>query len=189
MLEPFSGLSHRPNASSAVCAATGPPARMSPSRPTAAAVASFAIASLPPRRLRASPPSHRTAARARQRPAAAVRLRPFKPPTAGSGVRGWMDPRDKPEDDSDNRVSIRSAIGSERDLVAALELQNLAGLVGGGDLEAQSLDDLAHLRHLLGVALGEAAGTQPQRVLEADAHVAAHGGGLRGDGHLVAPGA
>src|SRR5581483_295195 len=131
MLEPFSGLSHRPNASSAVCAAAGAPARTSPSRPAPAAIASFAIASLPPRRPRASPQSHRTAARARQRPAAAARFRPSEPSTAGSGVRGWLDPRDKPEDDSLNRVLIRSAIGSERDLVAALELQDLARLVGG----------------------------------------------------------
>ena len=32
-------------------------------------------------------------------------------------------------------------------------------------------------------------GAGPQRVLEPDAHVAAHRGGLRGDGELIAPGA
>ena len=43
--------------------------------------------------------------------------------------------------------------------------------------------------HLLGIASGEPAGPGPQRILEPDAHVAAHGGRHRGDRHLVAAGA
>ena len=45
------------------------------------------------------------------------------------------------------------------------------------------------LGDLLGVRLGELAGADPERVLQADADVAAHRGRHRGDRHLVAPGA
>ena len=41
--------------------------------------------------------------------------------------------------------------GSERDLVAALELQNLARLVGRRDVKSQSFDDLSDLRDLIGI--------------------------------------
>jgi hypothetical protein len=37
---------------------------------------------------------------------------------------------------------------SECDIVAALEFQNLARLVGGRDVQAKSFDDLSNLRHL-----------------------------------------
>jgi hypothetical protein len=33
-----------------------------------------------------------------------VGLVPTIHPTAGSGVHGWLDPRDKPEDDSGNNL-------------------------------------------------------------------------------------
>src|SRR3954454_3625880 len=70
--------------------------------------------------------------------------------------------------------------------VAALELQDLAGLVRGRDLEAEALDDLARLHDLLGVRFRELAGPDPERVLETDAHVAAHRGRHGGDRQLVA---
>src|SRR5690242_13461639 len=70
--------------------------------------------------------------------------------------------------------SAHVARRSEPDLVAALELQHLARLVRARDGEAEPFDDLAHRAHLLRVALGELAGAEPERVLEADADVAAH---------------
>src|SRR6516165_11790206 len=75
---------------------------------------------------------------------------------------------------------------SERDLVSALELEDRACLVRGRDFEAKSFDDLARLRDLGGIRLGQLAGADPQRVLEADPHVAAHRGRHRGDRHLIA---
>lgn len=42
-----------------------------------------------------------------------------------------------------------------RRLVAALQGQHLAGLVGGGDGAAEALHDLADEGHLLGVAFGQ----------------------------------
>ena len=49
----------------------------------------------------------------------------------------------------------------ESDLIAALEFQDLSGLIAGGDLEAQPGDDLAYLRDLLGVTARELAGADP----------------------------
>src|SRR6187402_367593 len=74
-------------------------------------------------------------------------------------------------------------------LVAALERKNLARLVGAGDLQSQSFQDLPDLLDLLGVALGELARPDPERVLHADANVATHRRGLGGDSHLVGAGA
>ena len=51
----------------------------------------------------------------------------------------------------------RAAGASEVHPVAALELEDLARLVGRGDLEAEALDDLARRRDLLGVRFGELA--------------------------------
>src|SRR5947209_211460 len=82
-----------------------------------------------------------------------------------------------------------SAFRSEADLVAALQLQHRAGIVGGGEFEAEALDDLPGLGDLLGIRLRELAGADPQRILQADANVAAHGGGHRGDRELIAAGA
>src|ERR1044072_9212064 len=78
---------------------------------------------------------------------------------------------------------------SETHLAAALEHQDLARLVRGGDLQSQPLDDLPHLGDLRGVRLGELARADPERVLEADAHIAAHRGRHRGNRHLVTAGA
>ena len=62
-------------------------------------------------------------------------------------------------------------------------------IVGRRDLEPQPLDDLPRRAHLRGIRLGELAGSEPQAVLEPDAHVAAHRRRLRGDRQLVAAGA
>src|SRR3954463_11650771 len=71
------------------------------------------------------------------------------------------------------RASAR-ATKLERNPVAALEVEHLPRLVGGGDLERQAGQDFANARDLVGVALGELAAAEPQAVFEADAHVGAH---------------
>ena len=55
-----------------------------------------------------------------------------------------------------------------------LSCQDLARLVGRRDLQAEPLDDLARLRHLLGVDFGQPARADPQAVLEPDPDIAAH---------------
>src|SRR2546423_14095161 len=78
---------------------------------------------------------------------------------------------------------------SKPDLVAALERKDFARLVRAREREPEPFHDLARLLDLHGVRLGKLAGPDPQRILEADAHVAAHGGRHGGDRHLVAAGA
>lgn len=51
---------------------------------------------------------------------------------------------------------------SKVDAVAALEFEDLAGVVRRGDLEAKALDDLAHLDHLLSIRLGKLTRGKPQ---------------------------
>src|SRR5258706_11567134 len=87
------------------------------------------------------------------------------------------------------RKLMSEVMSSERDVLPALELEHLARLVGRGDGEAELLENAADLRHLVRVAPGEGALADPQAVLEADAHVAAHHRGLHRDVHLVAPAA
>ena len=70
---------------------------------------------------------------------------------------------------------------SERDPVAALELEDFAGFVRARDREAKALDDLTGGANLLGVARREFARARPERILKPDANVAAHRGGHRGD--------
>src|ERR1700754_1917071 len=82
-----------------------------------------------------------------------------------------------------------SSLGLEPDLLRALELQDLARLVGARDLQAQAFDDLAHLAALLRVAFRECSSSEPQAVLEADAHVAAEPRRDCRDAQLVPPGA
>src|SRR5512145_2175032 len=75
----------------------------------------------------------------------------------------------------------------EADPVGALELEHLARLVRRRHLEIERLDDGDDAPDLVGVALRQRARAVPQRVLEADADVAAHRRGERRDRHLVAP--
>src|SRR5258707_1255253 len=96
-----------------------------------------------------------------------------------SQFQGWAVPR---------QVSIPSAIASEGDLVAALELQHGASLVRRRDLERQLLDDLADATDLLGVALGQPPGAEIDAVLEPDPDIAAHRRADGGKVDLVAPG-
>src|SRR5271170_3586377 len=58
------------------------------------------------------------------------------------------------------------------DAVGALKAEHLPRLGGRGDLEAEILDDAADFRHLLGVTLGELAGSDVERILQPHAHVA-----------------
>src|SRR6185312_11377129 len=78
---------------------------------------------------------------------------------------------------------------SEIHPIGPLQPEDLARVVGRRDLEAQALDDLPHLADLLGIRGRELAGPDPYRILEADAHVAAHRGRHGGDRHLIATGA
>src|SRR6267378_3567469 len=66
--------------------------------------------------------------------------------------------------------------------VAALQIENFAGLVGCRHLEAEAFDDLAGELHLLGVRCRHSAGRRPQRILEPDPDIAAHGGCHRRNG-------
>src|ERR1700737_270824 len=65
---------------------------------------------------------------------------------------------------------------SNLQLVAALQIENFTGLVGGCDFKAEPFDDLAGELNLLGVRSRPPAGRPPQRALEPDADIAAHGG-------------
>src|ERR1700723_3238546 len=60
--------------------------------------------------------------------------------------------------------ALRQQSDSESDLVAAFQRQDLPRLVGRRDLQAKSFDDLANLRHLIGIRLRELAGADPQAV-------------------------
>src|SRR5262249_49525476 len=75
--------------------------------------------------------------------------------------------------------------GSKRRLVAALEREDFARLVRGCDLQPKTFENLAHLSDLLGVGLCKLACSDPEGILHADAHVAAHGGSHRCNAHLV----
>jgi hypothetical protein len=69
---------------------------------------------------------------------------------------------------------LRSPPASERDLIAALEFQDLARLIGCRDVQSESFDDLSNLRYLIGVRWRELAGTDPEAVFQTHPHVAAH---------------
>src|SRR5688500_13665958 len=77
----------------------------------------------------------------------------------------------------------------ETDIPASFELQHLPRVGRRGDRQPELLEHAARLADLLGVRPGELAAAQPQAVLEADAHVAAHHRRHGGDEHLVAAGA
>src|SRR3954470_17578431 len=70
---------------------------------------------------------------------------------------------------------------------SSFELQHLPRIVRRGDDEAELFQYAARLAHLLGVRFRELSSPEPEAVLEADAHVAAHHRAHRGDEHLVAP--
>src|SRR3546814_5601689 len=59
--------------------------------------------------------------------------------------------------------------------VSAFECQNFPRLVGSGDAEAKSFNDLPCGTYLLRVAFGQFAGTTPKRVLQSHADIASHG--------------
>src|SRR3546814_1726035 len=83
----------------------------------------------------------------------------------------------------------RGCASSEADLVAALERENLPCIVGRRHFQSQPFDDLAHTRHLRGIARGEHTLVEPEIVLEANADMAAKRGSLRRDLHLRCTGA
>src|SRR6185437_4896598 len=58
--------------------------------------------------------------------------------------------------------------------IAAFEAEHLPRLRRRRDLEAQVLDDSADFRYLFGVALGEFARADIERIFQTDADVAAH---------------
>src|SRR5204862_46868 len=75
------------------------------------------------------------------------------------------------------------------DTASAFELQHLARVARRSDGEAELLENPPRLRDLGSIRFGELPAAEPQAVLEADAHVAAHHRRHRGDEHLVAAGA
>src|SRR2546427_2953942 len=91
---------------------------------------------------------------------------------------------------TDTATSIAIAIKNlEIDIAAAFQLQHLARVVRRSDGEAELLENPPRLRDLGSIRFGELPAAEPQAVLEADAHVAAHHRRHRGDEHLVAAGA
>src|SRR4029077_7399067 len=78
------------------------------------------------------------------------------------------------------------ANGLELHPVGALEAQHLPCLGGRGDLVAELLDDAADLCHLLGIAGSELAGPDIERVLQANAHIAADHRRIGAEIHLMA---
>src|SRR5260221_4127450 len=72
---------------------------------------------------------------------------------------------------------------------SSFELQHLSCIVRRCDHKAELLEDAARLGDLLGVRFRELPAPEPQAVLQADAHVAAHHRAHRGGEHLVAAGA
>src|ERR1700745_3312200 len=83
------------------------------------------------------------------------------------------------------RAAAATVAFLEFDAVGAFEPERLPRLVGGGDLIAELFDDAADFCHLLGVAGGELAGPDVEAVFQADAHVAAHHGGVGAEIHLM----
>src|SRR6266852_2281375 len=61
---------------------------------------------------------------------------------------------------------LRPPPTSERDLVAALEFQDLARLIGGRDVQSESFDDLSNLRYLIGIGWCEPSGADPEAVFQ-----------------------
>src|SRR6516225_11901023 len=84
--------------------------------------------------------------------------------------------------------SVRSGTTGFLELhaVRALEPKRRARLGRGCDFKAQFLDNAADLRDLLGIAFGELARTDIERILKPDADVAAHHRGIGAEIHLVA---
>src|ERR1700686_1602947 len=72
-------------------------------------------------------------------------------------------------------------------LVAAFQIENFTGLIGGRDFKAETFDDLAGELHLFGVRCRHSAGRRPQRVFQPDADIAAHCGCHRRNRQLIAP--
>src|SRR5689334_8819076 len=86
-------------------------------------------------------------------------------------------------------ISLAIRFRLKANLIAALQRQDFARIVGRGDLEPQTLDDPAHLSHLVGVRLGQSTPAEPEAVLEPNADVPAHRSRLRRNRHLAAAGA
>ena len=77
----------------------------------------------------------------------------------------------------------------ERDLVGALEVEDFACLVGRRNVDVQRFQNDADALHLFRAGDSQAARPDPQRVLQADAHVGPHGGANGGQLNLAATGA
>src|SRR5260221_12232428 len=85
-------------------------------------------------------------------------------------------------------LTILFIIYLEGDLVAALELQDIARLGGAGDLEREIFQDGANTADLLGIGLGELALAEIDRILKPDADAAAHHGRHGDERQLMPPG-
>src|SRR6188472_1207200 len=78
---------------------------------------------------------------------------------------------------------------SELYAISAFETQHRARLLGRCDVISKLLDEPAHLRHLLGVALRKLAPADVEAVLQPHTHVAAHHHRLCGERNLNTAGA
>src|SRR5476649_2902302 len=109
-------------------------------------------------------------------------------PTAPKPAHNTVAPSLIPVTASARLPTILFIIALECDPVAALELQYLPRLARAGDLERQVLEDAADTADLIGIALGELALADIDRILEPDADIAAHHRRHRHEGQLVAAG-
>src|SRR5690348_14599416 len=101
------------------------------------------------------------------------------PTRSRSGSRSSAASSQRPPSGSPRRarsVSSPDALRAQADpgpseayAIAAFQLEDLARLLGRGDLETELLEDAADLRHLLGVRLCQRAPTDIQAVLQPDA--------------------
>src|SRR6218665_2791859 len=76
--------------------------------------------------------------------------------------------------------------GSKVNVVPSLQSQDLPRLLRCRYLRAEPFNERSRALDLVGIGFGEPPWAVPQRIFEADAHVATHGQRLRGDWHLVA---
>ena len=76
--------------------------------------------------------------------------------------------------------------GRVREVRAAALRQDPARVVRCGDIESELLQNPANLADLLGIAAGEFAASDIERILEPDTHIAAHHRSLGDQWHLMA---
>src|SRR5260221_359468 len=79
----------------------------------------------------------------------------------------------------------RLSRSSKSHLVAALEREDFPRLIRARDLQPEALENFADICDLLSIRLGQLARANPERILHADPHIAAHRRGHSRHAHLV----